>query len=147
MSARHVVEVGIRWSDLDPYHHVNNAKILTLLEEARLVALDAWFDRGSGTLLRGLMVAHQEIDYRAQMYYHPTITVEMWCSEIGGSSFVMGYEVHDREGRLVCVAETTMVCTDIESGGVRRLSEDERAELTARLDAPAPLRRRRKEGS
>ena len=37
-------EVGLqlRWSDEDRYGHVNNARLLTLAEEARVRALAAW---------------------------------------------------------------------------------------------------------
>ena len=32
--------IKVRWSELDPYHHVNHAVYLTYLESARLEALD-----------------------------------------------------------------------------------------------------------
>ena len=35
---RLAVPVRVRWSDLDAYGHVNNAALLTLLEEARVSA-------------------------------------------------------------------------------------------------------------
>ena len=43
MAASHggplIVPVTVRWSDLDAYGHVNNAAVVTLLEEARVAAL------------------------------------------------------------------------------------------------------------
>ena len=32
------VPIALRWSDMDAYNHVNNARIFTLLEEARVRA-------------------------------------------------------------------------------------------------------------
>lgn len=32
------VPIAVRWSDLDAYEHVNNARMFTLLEEARIAA-------------------------------------------------------------------------------------------------------------
>ena len=40
------VPVPVRWSDLDAYEHVNNARMLTLLEEARIAAF--WSDQAGG---------------------------------------------------------------------------------------------------
>ena len=39
--ARLTIPVRLRWSDTDGYQHVNNAKMLTLLEEVRIVAFSA----------------------------------------------------------------------------------------------------------
>src|SRR5699024_241737 len=35
---RLTIPVHMRWSDIDGYRHVNNARMLTLLEEARIAA-------------------------------------------------------------------------------------------------------------
>ena len=45
---RLAVPVTVRWSDLDAYGHVNNASLLTLLEEARVAAFWAGGPEGSG---------------------------------------------------------------------------------------------------
>jgi acyl-CoA thioester hydrolase len=52
--ARLTIPLHIRWSDIDGYQHVNNAKMFTLLEEARIAAFwasvpgDARFDAVGG---------------------------------------------------------------------------------------------------
>ena len=44
---RFVASVPLRWTDQDSYRHLNNASVVTLLEEARIglffeAARDAW---------------------------------------------------------------------------------------------------------
>lgn len=52
--ARLTIPLHLRWSDIDGYQHVNNAKMFTLLEEARIAAFwastpaDAHFDAIGG---------------------------------------------------------------------------------------------------
>ena len=38
--APHPTRLQVRWSDLDPYGHVNHAAYLTFLEQARIAALE-----------------------------------------------------------------------------------------------------------
>lgn len=139
-----VVEVPLRWSDLDAYGHVNNATFVTLLEEARIRVLNAWFG-GLEVLDRGVLVAEHHIDYLAQLSYVPAVAAHIWCTDIGASTFRMAYEVRDRDGQgevRYAVAETTLVSYDVGAGRLRRLSAEERAVLEGVL-GDAPERRRR----
>ncbi|GAB49680.1 acyl-CoA thioesterase [Mobilicoccus pelagius] len=142
-----VVEIPLRWSDMDAYGHVNNATFVTLLEQARIIALDEWYGHG-GLLDAGLVVSNQEVDYLAQLPYRTTpVAARVWCSHIGASSFTMACELRDPEGygdTRYCLAETTLVRFDAAAGHSRRLSEDERAVLEEQHGDPAPLHRRRK---
>src|SRR5699024_9070598 len=73
LMARLTVPVKLRWSDIDGYGHVNNAAMLTLLEEARIAAF--WAspedpDVAGGRILAAgdgaqtaTFIAHQEIEY------------------------------------------------------------------------------------
>ena len=142
-----VVEIPLRWSDMDAYGHVNNATYVTLLEQARIFALDEWYGHG-GLLESGLLVSNQEVDYLAQLTYRTTpIAARVWCSHIGAASFTMACELRDPEGagdtRYV-LAETTLVRFDTRAGHSRRLDADERAVLERHHGDPAPLHRRRR---
>ena len=64
MGRRYVTQVRVRWSDLDAFRHVNNARTVTLLEEARVDWLFAEAARhGVDRLTEGIVVARLEIDY------------------------------------------------------------------------------------
>ena len=43
MADPYVVEVPLRWSDMDAYGHVNNVQYLRLLEDARVIGFREWF--------------------------------------------------------------------------------------------------------
>ncbi len=60
----HRTPIHVRWSELDPYHHVNHAAYLTYLEHARIAALEdiGW---GMDALReRGYQVVVVRIDVR-----------------------------------------------------------------------------------
>ena len=151
--ARLTVPIKIRWSDIDGYGHVNNAAMLTLLEEARIAAF--WADPADGDgatagsiLATGdgsrtaTLIAHQEIEYLAPLTYTTApLQVQMWLSDLGGASLEVCYEVPGPEG-VVARAMTTLVLVDTETGRPRRITEEERAAWSELLDEPVAFRRR-----
>ncbi|KRE37804.1 thioesterase [Janibacter sp. Soil728] len=142
---RFTAEVVLRWGDMDAYGHVNNVQYHRLLEEARIRAFSEWFHASGGdSMLRsGVLLARQEIEFLEQLAYRPEpVAIEMWVTHLGGASWDMGYEIRD-EDALYARAESTMVAFDLAAQRPRSLSEDERAALTALLDAPVAMRRRR----
>jgi acyl-CoA thioester hydrolase len=66
--ARFVAQVPMRWTDQDVYRHVNNARAVTLLEEARVaMVFDAASAEGVDSFLTGLLVVGLHVDYRRQI--------------------------------------------------------------------------------
>ncbi|MGW4465784.1 acyl-CoA thioesterase [Micromonospora sp. NPDC004704] len=137
-AARYVYHCALRWSDLDAYGHVNNARFLTLYEEARVALMfvggRAW---GLSSFVEGVVIARHEVDYlrpvdyalgRATAEQAPTVRVELWVEEIKASRFTIGYELFDGEV-LASKARSVLVPYDLEHGRPRRLTEDERAFL------------------
>lgn len=122
-------EVRVRWSDMDVFGHVNNARTLTLLEEGRV----AWLfvaarDHGATDLPRGIVVAEVHAKYRLPIGYEKPVTVSMWVSHLAAASFTIGYEIV-AEGSVAVTAETLMVPVDPETFRPRRLDPVERAYL------------------
>jgi acyl-CoA thioester hydrolase len=62
-----VTEMSIRYRDLDPWDHVNNAVYATYLEQARIQYLDAVLDESMGG--RDFVLAHLELDYQQSVEY------------------------------------------------------------------------------
>lgn len=127
---RHIVDCPIRWSDMDAYGHVNNARFLTLLEEARI---DLLFGAGAGSLDGGLVVRSQEITYERPVRHGDPLRVELWVREIGGASVTLDYEAYVGPLR-VATASSVLVRFDLAAGQVRRLSPAEREFLLAFSD-------------
>ena len=154
------VPTPLRWSDLDAYGHVNNARMLSLLEEARIQAFwvsddtaehavgasTAVIDASPGTRTLTL-IARQEVEYLQPIPYHRTpLDIELWIGNLGGASLEVCYEVYSPDGVeprvLYTRASTTIVLTDAESGRPRRMTEQERTAWAPYLGDPVPFRRR-----
>ena len=119
----------LRWSDMDAYGHVNNARFLTLYEEARvaLFFLGAR-DLGLTSFEDGIVIARHEVDYLRPIDYGDPVRIELWVSEVRPSRFTVSYELIDRE---VVASRALSVCVpfNLEGQYPRRLSEAERAFL------------------
>ncbi|PSL00827.1 prolyl oligopeptidase [Murinocardiopsis flavida] len=126
---RHVHHVQIRFADLDPLNHVNNVRMLTYLEDAR-IALLRWDGRGDGSLrFNGLVVARHEVDYVAPLQLRRTpVRVETWVTELKNASFTLRYEIRD-DDRVYARAMSVLVGFDIDTQEIRRLDDSERSYL------------------
>jgi acyl-CoA thioester hydrolase len=137
--AAFVAQVPLRWIDQDVYGHVNHARAVTLLEEARVaMVFDAAADAGVTTFAAGLLVVGLHVDYRRQIAYRGsspgagTVRVAMDVDELRAASFRIRYALHDGPGADAPVAVhawTRMATYDLAAGHPRRLTPDERALL------------------
>ena len=132
--ARFVAQVPLRWTDQDVYRHVNNARAVTVLEEARVaMVFDAAAAQGVETLLSGLLVVALHVDYRRQIPYRSGgVRVTMEVDELRAAAFRICYEVHDGPAATDAVAVqawTRMATYDLEARHPRRLTPGERAFL------------------
>nr|WP_298988202.1 thioesterase family protein [uncultured Micrococcus sp.] len=112
-------ELQLRWSDQDAYGHVNNGRLVTLAEEARVRALAEWaypLTPGSGALV----VRTLSLEYLRPVHYAPALTARVWVSRIGTTSFVLQHALI-QDGAVAVTAEALMV------------------HLTADMSATAPL--------
>jgi acyl-CoA thioester hydrolase len=148
------VPIALRWSDLDAYGHVNNARMLTLLEEARIEVF--WRGRGaSATPLPELhidegaqsLIARQEIEYLAPIpHLRDPLDVQLWIGALGGASLDVCYEVCSpvgaEPGTVFARAMSTLVLVDEQTGSPRRISDRERALWAPYIEQPVAFRRR-----
>ena len=126
--ARFRIETEIRYSDLDPNEHVNHARYLIYLEEARL-AFRRQLDRDLG-LPDGVTwpIAELTIRYLRSASYPGTLTVELAPIHVGRTSFTLGYGIFDR-AVCVVVALNRSVCVDRSTGGKLALPQTVAARL------------------
>ncbi|HHX84329.1 MAG TPA: acyl-CoA thioesterase [Actinomycetales bacterium] len=120
----------VRWSDQDLYHHVNHARMITLIEEARIPWL---FEEGTptATLAAGAVMTDLRVRYRGQVKYADgPIRVRMWCEKVGGALVVLRHQVRGRHTpddappAVDCTA--TVAAFDLAAQRPRRLSRAER---------------------
>lgn len=134
-------EVAVRWSDMDVYGHVNNARVVTLLEEARTELLfGEGARRGARTLTDGVIVVELAVRYRAPLVYAARpVRVALWVTELRGASFTLEYAVSaDGDAGAAVTACTLLAPYDTAARQPRRLSPVEREFLTAYRDGTGP---------
>jgi acyl-CoA thioester hydrolase len=74
----------------------------------------------------GVLVVQHQIEYSRPVLFHDRgLAIDLWVDSVGGSRFVIGYEI--RDGDAVAIrARTTGAPYDLAGGGLRRLTAEER---------------------
>lgn len=129
--ARFATTVPMRWTDQDAYRHLNHARAVTLLEEARIaLVFDAATTEGAPGFAAGLLVTGLGVRYRRQIAYRSSpLRVVMWIDQVRAASFRIAYEMHEgaEEGDPVAIsAHTDMATFDLAAQRPRRLLTEER---------------------
>jgi acyl-CoA thioester hydrolase len=131
---RFATAVPLRWTDQDSYRHLNHARAVTLLEEARIALFfDAATADGVTGFAHGLLVAGLGVDYKRQISYRSEpVRVSMWVERVRAASFRISYELHDGAGEtdpVAITAHTDMAIYDLSAQRPRRLLTEERTFL------------------
>ena len=125
-----VEKIQVRYQDLDPYGHVNNAVHMSFFETARLAYLGALAEKlGVGPLEAGdlpgvrYVIAEATVRYKAPIFIGEGLFGAASIRTVGNRSFVMDYELRSGEsfedGRVVAEGTSAQVFYDIASGEVR----------------------------
>ena len=128
-----VAEVPVRWSDMDAFGHINHARMVTLMEEARVEWLLSAGEQYA-PLIKSAMIVTVEIRYQAQLRHEDSpLRISMWIKGFRSVDFTIGYEVrsaHAAAGsKPACVASTQMAVVDVEKQSLRRLTDVEKGYL------------------
>lgn len=133
------VPIQIRWRDLDPLAHVNNAVFISYFEYARLAYIgellgpDAPVDRQT-TLPVDFQFILAEVTciYRSPVTLGDKPVVEVWVSQVGEKSFVFDYRMTDEpSGRLLAEGRSTQVWYDYMTGTSQVIP----AEIVTKIEA------------
>ena len=124
-----VHEEPVRFRDLDPMGHVNNAVFLTYIEQAR-VAFFAEAGAATGLEDMNMIVARVEIDFKAPVRLGQEVEISVRASRFGTKSFDLDYELRV-DGDLVAEAKSVQVAYDYERREPVPLPADWREKLTA----------------
>ena len=122
-------DLEVRFRDLDALGHVNNAVLLSYLEQARF---HWWKQRLAGRPFtdEGFLLARIEVDYRQPILMEDRVRVELHCARVGSSSFDLAYRViRAQDGGLLAEAKSVQVMLDFEAGRSRPLGPEARAWL------------------
>jgi acyl-CoA thioester hydrolase len=134
MTAFHFhLPLQIRYGDLDPQWHVNNAHTVILIEQGRLAYLLklGLFD-GKDFFNLGLIVADVHVSYLAPILLEHNVQIGVRVSRLGNKSLTFEYLLEDRDSGLALArAETVMVAYDYHSHQSRVVPADWRAKIAA----------------
>jgi acyl-CoA thioester hydrolase len=109
--------IQVRYGDLDPQWHVNNAHFLMFLEQSRFAYLveTGLFD-GRSFFDLGLIVADVHVAYLAPIDMHQKVIIGVRISRIGTKSMTFEYEMREEGTDVIFAkAETVMVAYDYKS--------------------------------
>jgi acyl-CoA thioester hydrolase len=110
--------IVVRYGDLDPQGHVNNAGFLTYMEHARMgyiQSLGLW--DGISFLELGFILARLELDYKAPILMTDTIEIGVRVSRLGNKSLDMEYLVKESNtGQVFAKGKTVQVTYDYQEG-------------------------------
>jgi acyl-CoA thioester hydrolase len=108
----------VRYGDLDPQWHVNNARFNTYFEQARTAYLmDLGLFDGKSFFDLGLIVADVHIAYKLPVALGQEIEIGVRVDKIGSKSMNMSYAVLDaKSGAEMATCETVMVGFDYHEG-------------------------------
>jgi acyl-CoA thioester hydrolase len=88
--------IEIRYGDLDPQGHVNNARYLTYLEQARIeyiMHLGLWDGQWFSQI--GIILADAHLTFQAPIYFGQPIHVGVRTTRLGNKSLTVEYLIED----------------------------------------------------
>ncbi len=124
-SIRHLstLNIPLRWSDMDAFGHLNNARIFTYFEEARIRMLED--HAGDWTGEAGPVVVHAACTYKRPIVHPSTLVIHLGTDAPSRTSFNTRYVVSTEEQPDVVHAfgEARMVWVNVATGRPTRLPQ------------------------
>ena len=106
--------IEVRYGDLDPQGHLNNAKYLTYMEQARIAYikhLGLW--QGGSFFDIGVILADVRVTFKAPILWGQPIQVGVRVHRLGNKSFDLHYTIRDADTQVEHASgETIQVAYD-----------------------------------
>lgn len=117
--------IEVRYGDLDPQGHVNNAKFMTYMEQGRVQYirhLGLW--DGKSFLKLGFILAEARITFISPILFAQQVQVGVRVSRLGNKSLDMVYRLEDAlTGEELATGSSVQVAYDYQSGKTIPLPE------------------------
>jgi acyl-CoA thioester hydrolase len=125
--------IEVRYSDLDPQGHVNNARYLTYFEQARVEyvrRLGLW--NGGSFMDFGIILAEARLTFLAPAMYGQPLRAGARVTRLGNKSLTMDHSLEDLEtGEVLCTATLVLVAYNYQSGKSIPIPDEWRAAIRA----------------
>lgn len=111
-------DIKVRGNQCDAYGHVNNARWVELLEEARWRWMDEDIDLDSWTeKQQGLVVLNLEVSYRRPAFPNEVLEFHCWFVKLGGRAGVCRQAVFRKAtGEKLLEAQINLLLLNIATG-------------------------------
>lgn len=109
--------IEVRYADLDPQRHVNNATLFSYLEQARaryLQRLGLW--DGTDFDAIGIIIAEANLRFLRPIAFGEAVVVETGVTRLGTKSFDFEYLVRRDDGVELATGRTVLVAYDYRNG-------------------------------
>lgn len=125
--------ISVRYGDLDPQWHVNNARFLSYTEQTRFAyLLELGLFDGHSFQELPLIVADVHCRYHAPISANVTVVVSTGVINIGNKSLTMGSTITSEDGKtLHAELETVMVGYDYHTKSSMPIPDEIRARVEA----------------
>ena len=126
--------IEVRYGDLDPQGHVNNAKHLTYFEQARIHYMIelGLFTRDQSFMQIGVIVADVHITYLQPIHFGQNIKVGVHAARLGSKSMTWEQNVIDGDtGRELARGEVIIVTYDYKDEKTIPVPQEWRERITA----------------
>lgn len=132
---RHTAHFEVRFADLDAMGHLNHAKFLTYMEQARIDYVQQVCGWQGDWHTLGMILAQATIDYRLPIFYGDAVSVFTRCVRLGSKSFDLQYQIWRQRPQqaeeLAAEARTVMVAYDYASDQTIPVPQTWRAAMQA----------------
>nr|WP_296766011.1 thioesterase family protein [Rhodococcus sp. (in: high G+C Gram-positive bacteria)] len=131
----YTARITVRWSDMDAFAHINHARMVTLLEEARIEWLLSEGEANE-SLIKSALIVNVNISYKKPLRHADSpLAVTLWFEKVRNVDFTIGYEVRAAgaaaDSAPAVTATTQMAMVDVGSERLRRITTEEKAYLAS----------------
>ncbi|MBE0409550.1 MAG: acyl-CoA thioesterase [Anaerolineales bacterium] len=106
--------IEVRYGDLDPQGHVNNARYLTYMEQARIAYIQhlaLW--KGGSFMDIGIILADVQVTFLSPILFGEQVRVWLQVNHLGNKSITMDYLIDQFEtGQKYATGSTVLVAFD-----------------------------------
>ncbi|NUU03729.1 acyl-CoA thioesterase [Herbaspirillum robiniae] len=100
----HASRQVIRWGDMDALGHINNTVYFRFMEQCRI----EWLEVAFGPTVaadEGPVIVNAHCNFRRQMKYPASISVEMFAGQMGRTSVETTYVIRDADDEQIIYAD------------------------------------------
>src|SRR5271157_5637352 len=125
--------VEVRYGDLDPQGHINNAKYLTFFEQARVQYMIhlGLYTQDQSFMKVGVIVADAHIAFLAPIHFGDDVKVGVRISKLGNKSMTAEQNIVNYDsGKEMAKGEIVMVAFDYQSKKTISIPEEWRNKIS-----------------